>query len=286
MQPRVSVVISFYNGAAFIREAIASVVAQSLSEWELVLVDDGSTDSSAVIAKDFVAADRRARYVTHPGRANRGLAASRVLGSDTASGLYLLFLDHDDILDPEALERLAGLLEAHPRAAAVLAATRFWTWDASGSSRRRVQSYRPLRSGMVQGRKFLRYLVLSDDHHPHVCSMMFRRKEFIAARDTASTWHGMYEDTALLVKLLAKEDVYLLDEPVSDYRITSNSMSFTSPRRYSAFLRWTREVPLDARSRAVVIRRLVSFELMRFLSGLRRRVAPSRAARTYVHEAK
>jgi glycosyltransferase involved in cell wall biosynthesis len=272
MQPRVSVVISFYNGADLIRETLASVVAQTLTDWELVLVDDGSTDASSGIAQDFARSDPRVHYVTHPGRANRGLASSRVLGSDCAKGEYLLFLDHDDIIDRDALERLTALLDAHPRAAAVLAATRFWTWNPSGKSERRTQSYRPLCTGMVPGRTFLRYLVSSDEHHPHVCSTMYRRLEFIAFRDSASTWHGMFEDTALLMKLTVNHDIYLLDDAVSDYRISPNSMSFTAPRDYPNFLRWAaRELPLDSLSRAVLLWRMLSFQFRSRVSRLRRR---------------
>jgi glycosyltransferase involved in cell wall biosynthesis len=272
MQPRVTVVICFYNGEPFIREALASVVAQTLPDWELVLVDDGSTDASSKIAEDFVRSDPRARYVTHPAGINRGLASSRVLGSDVARGEYLLFLDHDDILDADALQRLADLLEANPPAAAVLAATRFWHWSPSGKSRKRTQSYRPLRTGMVPGRTFLRFLVSSDEHHPHVCSTFYRRREFVTARDCASTWHGMYEDTALLMKLTANHDIYLLDEPVSDYRISPNSMSFTAPREYTRFLRWAaREIPLDRLSQATVLRRMLAFPILSFVARLKAR---------------
>jgi glycosyltransferase involved in cell wall biosynthesis len=272
MQPTVSVVISFYNGADLIRETLASLVAQTLTDWELILVDDGSTDASPGIAQDFAHSDPRARYVTHPGRANLGLASSRVLGSDLATGGYLLFLDHDDILDRNALERLAGQLDAYPKAAAVLAATRFWTRSPSGTSHKRTQSYRPLRTGMIPGRTFLRYLVSSDEHHPHVCSTMYRRREFLLARDSAPTCHNLYEDTALLIKVLAKHDVYLLDEPVSAYRMSPGSRSDTLPHDYDAFLRWAaREIPLDTIARAIVLRELLVFRTMRFLSRLKQR---------------
>ena len=272
MQPKVSVVISFYNGADFICEALASVLAQTLTDWELILVDDGSTDASSGIAKDLARSDPRVRYVTHAERSNRGLANSRVLGSDCASGEYLLFLDHDDILDDDALQRLADLLDAHPRAAAVFAATRFWQWPSSRKSQRRTQSYWPLRTGMVAGRTFLRYLVSSDEHHPHVCSTMYRLREFIALRNSASTWHGMYEDTALLMKLTVNHDIYLLDDAVSDYRISPNSMSFKAPRDYPGFLRWAaRELPLDTVSRAVVYWRIMSFQSRSLVARLRPR---------------
>jgi len=279
MQPKVSVVISFYNGADFICEALASVLAQTLTDWELILVDDGSTDASSGIAKDLARSDPRVRYVTHAERSNRGLANSRVLGSDCASGEYLLFLDHDDILDDDALQRLADLLDARPQAAAVFAATRFWQWTPRGKSQRRTQSFRPLRTGMVPGRTFLRYLVSSDEHHPHVCSTMYRRMEFLVARDSAPTCHSLYEDTALLIKVLARHDVCLLDEPVSTYRMSPGSRSDILPHDYAEFLRWAmREIPLTALSRAIVLRELLVFQIVRFLSRVKHRRRVSAAA--------
>lgn len=266
MTAKVSVVICFYNGANFIREAIASVYAQTLADWELVLVDDGSSDESSAIARDLAAKDSKVRYVSHPGHARRGLAQSRVLGSDAATGEYLLFLDHDDLIYEDNLERLAGLLDAYPRAAVVLAATRFWHWDYAQSDTR-IQTFAPLRSGMTSGRRFLLYLLTVKDGHPHVCSTMYRLAEFIRARDTAPTWHGTYEDTALIIKVLASHDVFVLDEAVSDYRIHKVSRSHTAGRDFGAFLRWVaREIPLDPASRALVRCRWIGYELRRRLS--------------------
>src|SRR5687768_16105786 len=171
MSAKVSVVICFYNGANFIREAIASVYSQTLTDWELVLVDDGSTDQSSAIARDLAASDSKVQYLAHPGHARCGLAQSRVLGSNAASGEYLLFLDHDDVIYENNLDRLAGLLDAHPRAAAVFATTRFWHWDYAQSDTR-IQSFAPFRSGLTSGRRFLLYLLTIKDGHPHVCSTM------------------------------------------------------------------------------------------------------------------
>ena len=286
MKPKVSVVICFYNGAAFMREALASVLKQTFTEWELVLVDDGSTDESTAIARNFADADRRVRYVTHPGHGNRGLAESRVLGSDAACGEYLLFLDHDDVLHPDGLERLAGVLDAHPQAAAVFAATCFWESPATGESKKHIQTFAPLSSGMIRGRHFLRRLIMSDAHHPTVCSTMFRRPAFNAARDRAPVWPDIYEDTALLLKLTAAHDIYLLDAPVSDYRVHGASMSYMMPRDFGGFLRWAAcEIPMDAVSRAVLHARRMMFELGRTVQAVKATVGrvlrrPQRPARS------
>ncbi|TKB70433.1 MAG: glycosyltransferase family 2 protein [Nitrospira sp.] len=96
-QPLISAIIIFLNGEAFMREAIESVFAQTYRNWELLLVDDGSTDQSAEIAKEY--AERYAgkvTYLEHPGHWNLGMSAARNLGIKAAKGKYIAFLDCDD----------------------------------------------------------------------------------------------------------------------------------------------------------------------------------------------
>ncbi|MGB9688905.1 glycosyltransferase family 2 protein [Thermogutta sp.] len=99
MPPRISVVIPVYNGAKYLREALASVKDQTLPPYEIIVVDDGSTDGSADIAKSF---DDDIIVLT---QANRGESAARNVGMDAASGDWIALLDADDVWHPEKLER-------------------------------------------------------------------------------------------------------------------------------------------------------------------------------------
>src|SRR6266508_1759684 len=97
-QPLVSVVIIFWNADRFLREAIESVFAQAHTKWELLLVDDGSTDRSTEIARTY--AHRypgTVHYFEHHDHQNRGMSASRNLGIRNAQGKYIAFLDADDV---------------------------------------------------------------------------------------------------------------------------------------------------------------------------------------------
>ena len=106
----VSVVIIFFNEERFLAEAVASVYAQTFHDWELLLVDDGSSDRSSDIAKGYAERDpARVRYLEHPGHANRGASASRNVGVHAARGEWVAFLDGDDIWLPERLERSVAL---------------------------------------------------------------------------------------------------------------------------------------------------------------------------------
>ena len=108
-RPRVSVVLSFFNEERFLRAAIATVTDQTFADWELLLVDDGSTDASAAIAAAAEAADQRLRVLRHPGGSNRGLPASRNLGLQHARADLIAFLDADDSWEPQKLERQVAL---------------------------------------------------------------------------------------------------------------------------------------------------------------------------------
>lgn len=100
--PRISVVIPVYNGARYLRETLASVEAQSESSWEVLLVDDGSTDSTVAIAEDWVKGESRGRCLL---REHRGIGATRNAGVQASRGTYVAFLDADDLWEPSKLER-------------------------------------------------------------------------------------------------------------------------------------------------------------------------------------
>ena len=100
---RVSIILPVYNGERFLAAAIDSVIAQSIPDWELLVVDDGSTDSSASICDDYAARDTRIKVFHQP---NGGVNLARAKGVDHATGAYLAFLDADDQFVPDALEYL------------------------------------------------------------------------------------------------------------------------------------------------------------------------------------
>jgi glycosyltransferase involved in cell wall biosynthesis len=112
-RPRISVMIPVYNGEAYLGEAVQSVLAQSYRPIEIVVVDDGSDDASATVARRFGDA---VRYERQP-RCGNGAARNRAVA--LATGELFTFLDADDRLVPGALQRLAGVLERDPSLQAV-----------------------------------------------------------------------------------------------------------------------------------------------------------------------
>ena len=100
---KISVIVPVYNGEKYLNECIESVLSQSFGEFELILIDDGSTDSSGEICDKYAQLDNRVR-VFH--NSNRGINKTRQYGVNVASGEWISFVDDDDTLPPTALEDL------------------------------------------------------------------------------------------------------------------------------------------------------------------------------------
>ena len=110
----VSVVIPAYNAAAFIRGTLDSVRAQTYTQHETVVVDDGSTDDTGDVVQEYFSGHgMRGRVVRQE---NRGIAAARNAGMRAATGAYIALLDHDDLWYPEKLAAVMGEFDSHPEA--------------------------------------------------------------------------------------------------------------------------------------------------------------------------
>ena len=120
---RFSVVIPLYNKASYVRNALDSIVAQTYKDWELIIVDDGSTDNSATICEEFIKEKSKIcnlksqieniKIISQP---NAGVAAARNNGVKSSHGEYLCFLDADDWWEPTFLEEMDKLIRDYPDA--------------------------------------------------------------------------------------------------------------------------------------------------------------------------
>src|SRR5579863_2690258 len=109
----VSITIPFYNSERFLSEAIESVLSQTYTDWELFLVDDGSTDGSTKIAKGYEARfSDKIHHLEHENHRNRGLTSTRNLGARNSRGKFLAFLDSDDVWLPGKLQAQAAAMNA------------------------------------------------------------------------------------------------------------------------------------------------------------------------------
>ncbi len=128
--PKISVCIPTYNRAHFLRGAIASVMAQTVSDWEIIVCDDGSTDETPELMAELMASngDARIQYVRHD--RNIGKSNNMRSGFEAATGRYFVKFDDDDLLTPEFLEKTSRILDQY--SAVDLVGTDHWVIDAAG----------------------------------------------------------------------------------------------------------------------------------------------------------
>ena len=114
--PKVSVLLPVWDGEAFLEQALESILQQTLTSFELIVIDDGSTDRTAAIAEEFASRDTRVRVLRFP---HEGLAATLNAGIAAARGEYVARMDADDISVPDRLKKQVAYLDAHPACVAV-----------------------------------------------------------------------------------------------------------------------------------------------------------------------
>lgn len=110
MNNHISVIIPVYNVSSYLPECLNSILTQDYSDLEIILIDDGSTDSSGKICDDYAAKDRRIRVIHQN---NSGAAAAKNAGLRIASGKYLSFVDSDDVLEAGAYSHMLQLMHCH-----------------------------------------------------------------------------------------------------------------------------------------------------------------------------
>ena len=111
MEPNVpvTVIIPCYNYGKYLEDCLNSVLNQSLSNWQCIIVDDGSVDNTQVVASSFVQLDKRFQYIY---QTNGGLSSARNTGIKNATGKFIQFLDADDVIQPEKLKQQVLILES------------------------------------------------------------------------------------------------------------------------------------------------------------------------------
>lgn len=106
----VSIITASYNYENYIKETIESVINQTYTNWELIIIDDGSTDNSVEVIKSYCKKDKRIKLFQHEGEINKGLAETVKLGISKAKGEWIAFLESDDKFMPEYLEEKVKII--------------------------------------------------------------------------------------------------------------------------------------------------------------------------------
>lgn len=207
MRPLVSVIITSYNQARFLGDAIESVLTQSYSQFEVIVVDDGSTDN----VLEVVARYPRLRYIRQD---NQGLSAARNTGLRESNGAYVVFLDADDRLLPIAVETGVNCLRAHPKCGFV--SGHYSVIKSDGSPK-------PLRQAPCVERDHYHALLCKNYIGMHA-TVMYRREIFESIGKFNTSLRAC-EDYDLYLRIAARVPVYCHDKLIAEYRQHGANMS-------------------------------------------------------------
>ena len=214
--PSVSVILPAFNAAAHVREAVASILAQTFGAFELILIDDGSSDETPAILDRLARGDARIRLVRQE---SAGLVAALNRGLSLARGRYVARMDADDLAYPERFAAQFDFLEAHPEVAVLGSSVRLIDCAGTVYGEWRVPATdRGIKAALLRG----------DCPLPHP-SVMARREVLVAA-DGYCDRFAHAEDFELWLRLSQAHGFANLPQPLLDYRIHPQSVSATRLR--------------------------------------------------------
>jgi glycosyltransferase involved in cell wall biosynthesis len=256
----VSNVVTFLNAEKFMQEALESVLVQTYDNWELLLIDDGSTDTSTQIALRY--AERfpeKVRYLEHPEHRNRGISASRNLGIAHAKGKYLGFLGADDVLMPRTLEQQVRILSSHPEAGMVYGSSLYWFgWTGNPKDKQRdfrdfVEECGVKPNTLIEPPELLRIFLRRDKGPcvfgsiPSPSSILVRSEVTRSVGGFDEEFWNLSEDRAFYVKVGIEAPVFAAGECWCKYRKHPEAVSYIAEKTNQQlpsrllFLNWLAE---------------------------------------------
>ena len=237
----ISVIIIFFNAEKFFEEAIESIFAQTYGHWELLLVDDGSTDRSTAIAKKYAQQNsEQVRYLEHDGHQNRGMSATRNLGIANAKGEFIAFLDADDIWLPHKLERQVAVFHNCPKAGMVVNSTKYWySWTGNAVDQKRdcLRKIGVPSNECYEPPTLLSRLLRNEVNAPATCGVLIRRSLLDRVGGFEESFRGLFEDRAFFSKVYLKIPVFVISECLDWYRQHPDSACYLEQRngRYNPY---------------------------------------------------
>lgn len=230
-KPLVSVIMPVYNAERYIREAIDSILAQTCTDWELILIDDASRDRSAEVAKAYAAQDRRIRYYAN--EVNLGVAKTRNRALSLARGEFVAPLDNDDVALPTRLEEQVRFLRTHQDHALVASDLEI----IDEESRRVAMRTYPHRDEEIRAS-------LSRMNPIANPASMFRRSAFLALGGTYDETVCPVEDYEFVTRIALQFKLANLDRRLTRYRISATQAK-------SVYLKRTLRMTLLIQQRAL-----------------------------------
>lgn len=211
---KISIIMPIFNASKYLKKALDSVIQQTLQSWELIAIDDGSTDSSGAILDEYAKKDSRIRVMHQP---NRGVAATRQLGVSLAHGDYCIQVDADDWTEPDYLQQLYDKA-TQTDADMVWCATyvnenNVWQMAAEESADKLIRA------------------ILNQLHWGTLWNRLIRR-DICQNEGIRFPLCNMWEDMAYVVQCLTKcKTIAYINKPLYHYRQVETSLTQTQSHR-------------------------------------------------------
>lgn len=214
--PFFSIIMPVYNGAAFLDEAINSVINQEFTNWELLIIDDGSTDHSAEIGLERSRDESRIRLLFHEDRKNQGVSASRNLGMSHSTGNWISFLDADDYWKSDKLIREKKVIDQIPEVGFIYSQAQF---EGTASQGKEGEIFGSGKEGYNQN-PFIQNL---SGFHVHLSNVSIARLLIVQNQLHFKENMSFAEDTLFIHETLQYTSSYYLKTVTGIYRLHENS---------------------------------------------------------------
>jgi glycosyltransferase involved in cell wall biosynthesis len=219
-KPLVSICVLSYNHARYLPETLDSALAQTYPNVEIVVVDDGSTDDSLAIARDYEARfPDRVKVYTHPNNENRGISQTINLATNSSTGSYWSVLGSDDILYPDKIEKQTAFLDAHPELGFVYCYVDYMDFEGKKIPGR-------LGKDITSEPESLKTMIM--ENYIPAMAIMARREAIARVGDHDPDL--IYSDWDFWVRLVSLYKGGFIAESLSLYRVHSNNVSVGTPR--------------------------------------------------------
>ena len=207
--PAISVIMPVYNGEAYVGKAIESILSQTFTDFEFLIIDNASADRTSEVIAAFK--DPRIRIIKNP--VNLGLIGSLNVGLQVARGKYVARMDHDDIAYPERFQKEYDFLDAHPEITIVGT----WSTLINPEGKEMKDHRNALRSNVIK------YELLWGNSLTHP-SLLMRRKEIVELGGYDPLWVHT-EDFNLYSRAIKKYKLANIPEPLLYYRVHGSSLT-------------------------------------------------------------
>lgn len=244
-QPLVSICIPSYNGAQFIVDTIESVLHQSFEDFEIIVLDDASTDDTVAIIQRFK--DRRVRLVRNPVNLGMGANWNRVLS--LGLGKYVKLLCEDDVLSPDCLERQVAVLESHRHHNVALAICNRDVIDCHGKVV--LKASKRLQPGRIGGRQLVKKCLCCGSNVIGEPAVGLFRRELLKSGNVCDPSNPYVSDLSLWAEVLRHGDAFVDPEVLASFRVSSGAATASiGLKQASSFWRFARQMRRDRFYRA------------------------------------